>query len=318
MPVTVNPIRFYDALLCAFNTAPTFAGSSIFTNAVLFGGVQPPSPASSVGAIQLTSPIALSGNDWMSPAGGVTALANPRQMTGIADDTAVFLRLYYSTDPLIDIPVSTSPARGVAVLSTVNVSTGWTLDLLDLRLKIATVGDASISPSIANYLLMMLTGQPNPFVDITNSAEVPYLGAFSSFYRDPSNNELDDLTTEIIAYSGPIPVSASAPLAGNTILWQKSLSSYGNQFDVVGGSVSLLGSLVSTAISSGTPSFIRIIRPSVDHSGEVGSALHDVVTPICVTQIPVGGPASACSFVPAVLTSGQPASLVQCTLNVIV
>lgn len=311
MPVTLNGATLAYALAPTFCYSDFFAQSPI-SHVRLYGGTQPANPTITSGTTQLSGNAALTAANWNAPAAGVVTLSGAVEITPNATGTVTFIRLMYGTNSLMDIPVATTAGSGNARLSTLSAVSGTPLQLLDLRIKLNTVGAMSVSPPVANYFLMSLCGMANPFTG--TGADINFLGAASSYRMadDNSTGTLLTLATTVSAYSGTVPASATAPLSGNTLLWQKSLSGAGDMFEIAGTGLTLTEGLSANAAASGTPTFIRIVRPEIAYTD---SYFDTVTTPQCTIQIPVGDASSGCSFSPTTLTSGASASLVQCTIN---
>lgn len=317
MPITLNHADLAPLLAATFcaNDAGYPGGIYRFQ---LFGGPQPSHPTITAGIVPLsTSLYTLTHDRWSAPAAGVVTLADPIEIPINATGTATFLRIYgaYGSGNLMDIPVSTTPGDGVAVLSSLSAVSGSALHLTDLRIKLNTVGAMSVSPVVANYFLLALIGAPNPYMHESNGHEVPYLGALSAGWRETSTLEtLNDHPTVLMAYAGDVPSSATDPIGSATLLWSRTGIPARDLVDPVGAGLALTATVTANAVATGTPSFLRVVRPSNDYTS-MGGYLDGVVTPECVVQIPVGGAASGCSFSPTSLTAGQPATLVQLTVS---
>lgn len=315
MPITLNTAALAPLLAATFCANDSVGYPSGIYQCRLFEGAQPANPNITGGVTPLSLPFALNHELWSAPAAGVLTLADPfLEIPTNVTGTASFLRLYAVGAPLMDIPVSTTPGDGVAVLSSLSAVSGSALHLTDLRIKLNTVGAMSVSPVVANYFLLALIGAPNPYMHESSGHEVPYLGALSAGWRESSTLEtLNDHPTVLMAYAGDVPSSATDPIGSATLLWSHTGIPARDLVDPVGAGLALTATVTANAVATGTPSFLRVVRPAVDYS--FGGYLDGVVTPECVVQIPVGGAASGCSFSPTSLTAGQPATLVQLTVS---
>lgn len=245
---------------------PTLAGNTVFnalsqpgvtgfnaSNAQLFAGPRPADPTVTSGITALSAVKALPVGTWLVASNGVAALAAPVAFTATATGTVSFVRFYYGsgTSPVLDVDVGVLASGEKAIVSTLSAVSGQTVNLTDLRFRVATSGDACVSPSVANEIVN--TWANNPTATVSNS-----YGALAGFSKYNLDTGLYDRTVTVEAWDGPIPANSSATPSG-TKLWSKSIS--GNElFGVSGLSAALMQNQTANAIASGTPTFVRATK----------------------------------------------------------
>lgn len=226
----------------------TASSNGRLTGCLVGAGVRPANP--SINGSTLGSRVPLPSNTWTAASNGVAVLNMPIGVSTTSSGTATFLRFSSGSSAgmeSLDVDIGLSGSSEKAIVNTVTIPTGTTntLQVLDMRLRIATEGAVCVSPSVANHIINLLTNNlaANP---------VPSLGAFSR-YSTIQSAYTGTVTVE--AWDGAIPTNSTANPTGNK-LWTTNIT--GNElFGISGASAALVVPLTAAAIASGTPTFIR-------------------------------------------------------------
>lgn len=183
-----------------------------------------------------------------------------------------------ATTSLMDIDVNNVAGTSNALINTMSISTGNTVQITDLRLILKLNNGLSMSPVLLNALLETFTGYPS-----TRG----YVGALlmgCSWVLDSSGYQITT-PLAIEAWSGTVPATSEIAPTG-TLLWKKTISFEENCIFTPGPNILFVKNLyAANAIANGTPTFIRIVKDAVDYS--------PYTYPKMVIQLPVS---SAVSF----------------------
>jgi hypothetical protein len=264
--------------------------------AQLFAGARPGDPTITSGITALSANRSLPPGTWLASSNGVSALANSIGFTATASGTVSFIRFYFYGNQavaILDVDVGLVSSGAKAIVSTLTAVSGQTVNLTDMRFRVAAFGDTCVSPSVANEIVNIWSH--NEAVTVSNSYS--NLAAFSK--RNVVSGVYDRPVT-VEAWDGIIPANSSATPTG-VKLWSKAITS-NDLFAVSGLSASIISNQTANAIASGTPTFIRVTKAAYD------------VIPATSLQAPVSAQNGAL-FANTTMVSGQSNTLTNLTLS---
>lgn len=270
MGATFNPTLAGGAVANALS----YAGLNNYTIgfARLFAGQRPADPTITSGITALSDVKSLPIGTWLVASNGVAALASAVGFAATATGTPSFIRFYYAGNavaPILDVEVGLVSSGEKAIVSTLSAVSGQTVNLTDVRFRVATSGDTCVSPSVANEIVNTWANNINATVHVGYG----YLAGFSKFNIVTASY---DRAVTVEAWDGPIPSTSSATPTG-TKLWTKSIS--GNElFAVSGLSAALMQNQTANAIASGTPTFVRATKAA--YSSIPATSMQAPVSPL--------------------------------------
>lgn len=296
MTVRLNPAANLVNLINA--TFRQYGGGlgSVVTHIGAFKGDMPADPTVTAGVTMLHSTTVSTTGKFQAPSDGASLLASAISFTPNSSGTLSFVRLYNSTVPVADISCGLIASGDSAIASTLTVVSGTPFSITDLRTRLATSGNTSVSPGVANHFLSVLLGASFPSYGTI-------LAAFSRY--DPGlTNYTRSITIDI--YDGGIPSRADQTATG-TKLWTKSLTN-----DNLFASTSSLGlsldlAQTANAIATGIPTYCRVSKAGFTSAG--------YSYPACVLQVPVSNASSGCVVSDSSFTSGSSYTITTLTLT---
>lgn len=270
--------------------------STVVTHIGAFKGDMPANPTVTTGVTMLHSATVPTTGKFQAPSDGVSILSSAISFTPNSSGTLSFVRLYNSAVPVADISCGLVGSGDSAIASTLTVISGTPFSITDLRSRLATSGNTSVSPSVANHFLSILFGASFPSYDVI-------LAAFSRY--DPAlTNYTRPVTLDI--YTGGIPSRADQTATG-TKLWTKSLAN-DNLFSLTSTlGLSLDISQTANALATGTPTYCRVTKAGFTSGG--------IIFPACTLQVPVSNTSSGCVVSDSNFISGNSYTITNLTLT---
>ncbi len=296
MSVNLNPAANLVNLINA--TFNQYGGSvtTVVTHIGAFSGAMPSNPTVTAGVTMLhSSTVSLTGK-FQAPSDGVSLLVSPISFTPNSSGTLSFVRLYNNLVPVADVSCGLVGSGDSAIASTLTIVSGTPFAITDLRVRLSTVGNVSVSPSVANHFLSYLLGTSSPSYGA-------YLSAFNRFDATAGTYTR---TVTIDLYDGAIPSRADQTATG-TKLWTKTLSNNGLFSTTSTLGLALDVAQTANAIANGVPTYCRVTKLGFTSSG--------VVYPTCVLQVPVSNASSGCIVSDGTFTSGQSYTITNLTLT---
>lgn len=295
MTVRLNPATALTLLINSAFRESSSAGT-VVTHIGAFSGTMPANPTVTAGVTMLHSATVSTSGKFQVPSDGVSLLASSISFTPNSSGTLSFVRLYNSTTPIADISCGLSGSGDSAIASTLTIVSGTPFSIIDLRTRLATVGNASVSPSVANFFLSYFLGSSTPSYG-------GILAAFSKY--DPATAGYTRTVTVDI-YDGSIPSRADQTATG-TKLWTKSMSN-NNLFAATSTlGLALDSAQTANAIATGVPTYCRVTKAGYTSGG--------LTFPACVIQVPVSNASSGCIVSDGTFTSGSSYTITNLTLT---
>lgn len=296
MTVRLNPATNLVNLINKTFAFYSTSTSTVVTHIGAFKGDMPSNPTVTAGVTMLHSATVSTSGKFQVPSDGVSLLASAISFTPNSSGTLSFVRLYSGTTPIADISCGLVSSGASAIASTLDVLSGTPFSITDLRSRLATSGNISVNPSVANHFLSFLLGATSPSYGSILAAFSRYDQALGTFTR----------TITLDIYDGAIPNRADQTATG-TKLWTKSLTNNNLFSNTTTLGLSLDLAQTANAIATGTPTYCRVTK--------LGYTTGGISYPTCVLQVPVSNASSGCVVSDSTFTSGSSYTITNLTLT---
>lgn len=258
---TINPSAVLGLLQATFTDYHS-ATVSVIAQLRLCKGTIPVSPATAVAAADIidSAAVAISHSLFSAPSNGVVQMLNPLTVpikASVTNAVPSFIRLQTSgAVGILDIPVSSSPGPDNAVISSMSISTGQSVQITSLGLTLSGLNDLVISPAYFNGLLRLLLGSPTAEGNANR-----LMGTWAKVINSSAAEANAVLAIE--AYDGAVPTTHDETPVG-TLLWKRTIpTTEVAVLSVVGSSIFSNRTHQASALATGTPTFIRVVKNAI-------------------------------------------------------
>lgn len=258
---TINTAAVQGLLLGLFTENYSTTVSTV-AQLRLCKGIIPASPATALvaGDILDSAAIAITHSLFTSPANKSAQLINPLTIpikASVTNAVPTFIRLQTSgAVGILDIPVAGTPGADNAVISSMSISTGQSVQITSLRLALSGLNDLVMSTAYYNNILRLLLGSPTAEGDSNR-----LMGTWGKVINSSAAEANAVLAIE--AYDGTVPLTDDETPAG-TLLWKRTVPTTEIAIlSVVGASIYSNRTHQASALASGVPTFIRIVKNAI-------------------------------------------------------
>lgn len=230
----------------------------------------PSSPTVTIAAadwLDNASTIEFSSSNFSAVSGGRCDLVTPVTIpirSSQVNQVPRFIRLQNntaSTTGFIDIDVNNVPGTSNAIISSISISTGNTVQITDMRFIIKPINGIKMTPALYNCILQRIIGFP--------AANIGYGGSLMFGWPKVINSAGSEVNAvlAISAYDG-VPPESSEDAATGTLLWKRTIpTTEGSMFSML-APFNILSNKIHTsnALATGTPTYIRVVKNAITSS----------------------------------------------------
>lgn len=253
MATTFSSTYFRDPIVNAITGSSSSSINQLCYSVDFYSGSQPASPDITPSGTQLASGISLSGK-YSAPSAGVCTLSASVAGTASASGTIGFARIFDSSgNPVIDTTVGLTGSGAGCIVSSLSVTSGGTITILNLDIKMPydSGGSLKLNSDVVNRLAAMVAGIDGTAMEMgVNGAIKIYSGSA------PANADM-----------APTGTLLATILTGSTSPWSSS----------TGGTATLLSNLSTNAAATGTAGYVRWEKGLFVIQGSVGTSNADFI-----------------------------------------